>query len=55
MLGLAAMAQAVPELGKTFDHIAFGLAGAALWSFVTVRPGSANGSIPRLIGHRRSR
>jgi putative Ca2+/H+ antiporter (TMEM165/GDT1 family) len=32
------MAQAVYRLGKTFDHIAFGLAGEAMWSFVFFRP-----------------
>jgi putative Ca2+/H+ antiporter (TMEM165/GDT1 family) len=29
------MAQAVPELGKTFDHAAFGLAGDAAWSIIS--------------------
>jgi putative Ca2+/H+ antiporter (TMEM165/GDT1 family) len=28
------MAQAVPELGKTFDHVASGMAGEAAWSWV---------------------
>ena len=32
------MVQAVSKLGKTFDHIAFGLAGEAKWSFVFIRP-----------------
>lgn len=34
------MAHAVFKLGKTFDHIAFGLAGEAAWSFVLFRPRS---------------
>lgn len=34
------MAQAVHQPGKTFDHIAFGLAGEAMWSFVFFRPGN---------------
>lgn len=34
------MAQAASWLGKTFDHIAFGLAGEAVWSCVVFRPRS---------------
>jgi putative Ca2+/H+ antiporter (TMEM165/GDT1 family) len=40
MLDRSVMAPAVSKLGKTFDHIAFGLAGVTLWSFVLFRPGS---------------
>jgi putative Ca2+/H+ antiporter (TMEM165/GDT1 family) len=35
MLGHPAMAQAVPSLGKTFDHFASALAGSASWSSVS--------------------
>ena len=35
MLDLSVMAQAVPSLGKTFDHFASARAGSASWSFVT--------------------
>jgi putative Ca2+/H+ antiporter (TMEM165/GDT1 family) len=34
------MAQAVPELGKTFDHVAFGMAGELHGHWYSVRPGS---------------
>jgi putative Ca2+/H+ antiporter (TMEM165/GDT1 family) len=34
------MAQAVPELGKTFDHVAFGMAGERHGHGYLVRPGS---------------
>lgn len=50
-LGLLAVVRAVPELGKTFDHIDSEWPGA-VWSLVFVRPGSHFGSIPRLNGHR---
>ena len=45
--------QRFPELGKTFDHIAFGLAGDALWSFV-MNPAKEHciGSLPRFDRYR---
>ena len=37
-LSRAGSPELVSKLGKTFDHIAFGLAGEAKWLFVFYRP-----------------